>query len=95
MAADKKQNVSVAVTGSAAESHVFWRLGENGEFFLAFFLAFFLNAGLRLIEYAGWQADIYQMGPEPLMATHDAYAWLAGAKGVGAYVDFMFTGMIH
>lgn len=95
MAADKKQNVSVAVTGSAAESHVFWRLGENGEFFLAFFLAFFLNAGLRLIEYAGWQADIYQMGPEPLMATHDAYAWLAGAKGVGFYVSSTFAKMIQ
>ena len=95
MAADKKQNVSVAVTGSASESHVFWRLGENGEFFLAFFLAFFLNAGLRLIEYAGWQADIYQVGPEPLMATHDAYAWLAGAKGVGFYVSSTFAKMIQ
>ena len=54
----------------------FWELGEKGEFFLALGLAFFLNAALRLIEYGPWQHDAYWMGGEPLMATHDAYAWL-------------------
>ncbi|MDY0274327.1 MAG: hypothetical protein RBR42_02675 [Desulfomicrobium sp.] len=73
----------------------FWELGEKGEFFLALGLAFFLNAALRLIEYGPWQHDAYWIGGEPLMATHDAYAWLAGAKGVGSYVHWAFTGIIR
>lgn len=95
--AAKKKRVQAETTQtiSVESQKAIWNLGENGEFLLAFFLAFFLNAALRLIEYAGWQAETYWIGAEPLMATHDAYAWLAGAKGVGFYVPFLFTKMIR
>ena len=40
---------------------------------------------LRMMEYSAWQASYLQIAGEKLMATHDAYAWLAGAKGVNRY----------
>jgi dolichyl-diphosphooligosaccharide--protein glycosyltransferase len=95
-AARKKRGPTEEIqVGLENPSKTFWSLGENGEFLLAFVLAFVLNAALRLVEYTGWQAESYWIGAEPLMATHDAYAWLAGAKGVGFYVSFLFTGMIR
>jgi undecaprenyl-diphosphooligosaccharide---protein glycotransferase len=37
---------------------------------------------IRAQEASSWHAQ-YFIGDEPLMATHDAYAWMAGAKGTG------------
>ncbi|NLW81196.1 MAG: hypothetical protein GXY42_05925 [Desulfovibrionales bacterium] len=71
-----------------------WTMPENGELIFAFALAFFLNASIRLIEYGAWQAEPFFVGNEPLMATHDAYAWLAGAKGVGYYAVSRFSAVI-
>jgi dolichyl-diphosphooligosaccharide--protein glycosyltransferase len=68
---------------------------ENGEALFAFVLAFALAAALRLIELEHWQADHLFIDGEPLMATHDAYAWLAGAKGIGSYVDSSLAGLIR
>ena len=77
------------------EEKILWTMSENGELVLALALAFFLNAAIRLIEYGAWQAEPFFIGQEPLMATHDAYAWLAGAKGVGYYAVSRFAGMIR
>ena len=68
-----------------------WEMSENGELVLAMVLGFFLNAAIRLIEYGAWQVEPFFVGQEPLLATHDAYAWLAGAKGVGAYAVSRFS----
>ncbi len=70
-------------------------LTENGEVLFAFVLAFVLAAALRLIELGHWQLEHLLIGGEPLMATHDAYAWLAGAKGIGSYVSSAFAGLIR
>lgn len=72
-----------------------WAITENGELILAFVLAFFLNAAIRMIEYDAWQADAFFLNGEPLMATHDAYAWLAGAKGIGSYAASRFAAAIR
>jgi dolichyl-diphosphooligosaccharide--protein glycosyltransferase len=48
-----------------------------------------------MIEFPLWQNVSFQIGDEYLMATHDAYTWLAGAKGVGRTVADPFSGMIR
>ncbi|MEG2004864.1 MAG: STT3 domain-containing protein, partial [Bilophila sp.] len=37
--------------------------------------------GLRLLEWPSWQEVEFRLGNEMLLATHDAYHWLAGAEG--------------
>lgn len=46
-------------------------------------LAIGLALGLRLLEWPCWQNAEYRLGNEMLLATHDAYHWLAGAEGFG------------
>jgi len=72
-----------------------WTLSENGEFALAISIAIFLTVAIRLVEYSAWQVESLRVNGEPLMATHDAYAWLAGAKGVGYYAASRFAAMIR
>jgi hypothetical protein len=50
---------------------------------LAALLAFAVCLGLRLAEAPAWEHDHLQVRGEPLMATHDAYYFLAGAQGTG------------
>ncbi len=84
----KSDDATVRVEG---KGKTILEMSENGELILALALGFFLNAAIRLIEYGAWQAEPFFIGQEPLMATHDAYAWLAGAKGVGAYAVSRFS----
>jgi dolichyl-diphosphooligosaccharide--protein glycosyltransferase len=42
-----------------------------------------LTMGLRLYEVPAWNNSGLSVAGEKLLATHDAYAWLAGAKDVG------------
>ena len=72
-----------------------WTLSENGEFGLAISIAIFLTVAIRVVEYPAWQVESLMVNGEPLMATHDAYAWLAGAKGVGYYAVSRFAAMIR
>jgi dolichyl-diphosphooligosaccharide--protein glycosyltransferase len=44
-------------------------------------LTYGISLALRLMELPAWQPDFYQVGGEKLMATHDAYFWMAGAQG--------------
>ncbi len=67
-------------------------LSFRGEFYFALVLSLAIGTLLRLTEFPQWMEPFFWVGDEPLMATHDAYAWLAGAKGIGDYVD---TWMAH
>jgi dolichyl-diphosphooligosaccharide--protein glycosyltransferase len=42
----------------------------------------------HLLELPVWSGERFWAGGERIMATHDAYCWLAGAKGVNAYANF-------
>lgn len=69
-------------------------LSLTGEFFLALFLVIFTTISIRLAELSLWHTPAFFVDGEHLMATHDAYAWLAGAKGVGSYIDHAFTRLL-
>jgi dolichyl-diphosphooligosaccharide--protein glycosyltransferase len=66
----------------------------NAEFLLALILVIFTTVSIRLTEFPLWQNDSLMVNGEHLMATHDAYTWLAGAKGVGNFVDEVFTDIL-
>lgn len=40
-----------------------------------------LAFALRMLEWPCWQDPEYRLGSEMLLATHDAYHWVAGAEG--------------
>ena len=71
--------------------HFRYAMSLNVEFILALTLVVFTSISIRLAEFAHWQNESLLINGEPLMATHDAYTWLAGAKGVGNYVNHAFT----
>ena len=48
-----------------------------------FIITYALTLGLRLYELPTWDNPGLSIQGERLLATHDAYAWLAGAKDVG------------
>ncbi|ACV67587.1 Oligosaccharyl transferase STT3 subunit [Desulfohalobium retbaense DSM 5692] len=50
------------------------------------FLTYVAGLFLRFWELPLWLDASYWVAGEPLMATHDAYAWMAGAKGAGRLV---------
>lgn len=54
-------------------------------------IVYAVNFGVRLVDYPKWEHPALWVGQERIMATHDTYAWLAGAKGVGDYVGYPFT----
>lgn len=53
-------------------------------------------AGLypRLLELPLWAHPLLAVDGEPLMATHDAYAWLAGARGLGIGAGSPMSGLV-
>ncbi|WP_245576389.1 STT3 domain-containing protein [Desulfovibrio cuneatus] len=44
-------------------------------------VCFLFSLGVRLLEIPYWQNPAYTLGNEYLLATHDAYHWIAGAEG--------------
>lgn len=54
---------------------------------LAFF-GFGLTLGVHLLELPNWNTATYMAAGERILATHDAYCWLAGAKGINEYANF-------
>ncbi len=46
-------------------------------------IAFGATVCLRMLEFPAWNHPWLMVNGEFLMGTHDAYAWLAGAKGAG------------
>lgn len=61
------------------------------EFWIACLLGIFAAISLRLTELPLWQDAAFFIDGEHLLATHDAYAWLAGAKGLGQWSAAPFT----
>ena len=49
---------------------------------------------LRLMEWPCWQNPEYRLGGEWLLATHDAYHWVAGAEGIGLAVGHPMAEML-
>ncbi|MDO5484138.1 MAG: STT3 domain-containing protein, partial [Desulfovibrionaceae bacterium] len=50
---------------------------------------------LRMAEWPSWQNPEYRLGQEWLLATHDAYHWVAGAEGFGLAVGHPMAEMLH
>lgn len=71
-----------------------YSLSGNLECLLALILVAFTAISVRLAEYPLWLDPAFFVNGEHLMATHDAYAWLAGAKGIGNYADHPFSGLL-
>ncbi|MDL2280180.1 hypothetical protein LJC15_05950, partial [Desulfovibrio sp. OttesenSCG-928-G11] len=44
-------------------------------------MAFGLALAVRLLELPFWENPAYSLNGEHLLATHDAYHWVAGAEG--------------
>mgnify|MGYP006277449185 FL=1 len=57
-------------------------------------LAYAVCLGFRLLEYSAWGASAFQFNGQYLMATHDAYTWLAGAEEVSRRAGTGFSEMI-
>ncbi|MFW6054656.1 MAG: STT3 domain-containing protein [Thermodesulfobacteriota bacterium] len=57
-------------------------------------LAYFLAVGIRLLELPFWDHAAFSFNNEPLMGTHDAYGWMAGAKGIGRWADQAMCGLL-
>lgn len=60
-----------------------------------FLLTVGLAFGLRMLEWPSWQNPEYRLGGEMLLATHDAYHWVAGAEGFGLAVDHPMAQMLR
>lgn len=66
-----------------------WQPGMCGKNAVAwitsgFFLTVLLAFCMRMLEWPVWQNPEYSFDNEMLLATHDAYHWVAGAYGFGA-----------
>jgi dolichyl-diphosphooligosaccharide--protein glycosyltransferase len=53
-----------------------------------------LGVALRLVELPLWSAAHLHIDGEPLLGTHDAYAWAAGAEGTGRLVGRAMSDML-
>ncbi|MDO9632018.1 MAG: STT3 domain-containing protein [Humidesulfovibrio sp.] len=51
-------------------------------------LGYGVTLAIRLMDMGNWAGPSLMAGGERLMATHDSYGWLAGAKGVGNFTQF-------
>ena len=51
-------------------------------------LGYLFTVAVHLLGAPNWAGPEYHVGAERLLSTHDAYCWLAGAKGVNGYADF-------
>lgn len=56
---------------------------QHRQTLLACLTAYTICLVLRLLELPQWNPELYYINGEPILGTHDAYGWLAGAKGVG------------
>ncbi|MCP4623461.1 MAG: hypothetical protein GY850_07990, partial [bacterium] len=54
-----------------------------GEPLVVFLLVYAVSLALRLPEMAAWDNASFNVAGEKIMATADAYFWMAGAEGVG------------
>jgi len=57
-------------------------------------ITFGLAFALRMLEWPCWQNPEYRLDNEWLLATHDAYTWVAGAEGFGLAVGHPMSVML-
>ncbi|MBO4300236.1 MAG: hypothetical protein J5861_01405, partial [Desulfovibrio sp.] len=69
-----------------------WRYWLRGCFWGVVTLA--MAFALRMLEWPCWQDPEFRLGSEWLLATHDAYTWVAGAEGVGLAVGHPMSEML-
>ncbi|MDR3362619.1 MAG: dolichyl-diphosphooligosaccharide--protein glycosyltransferase subunit STT3 [Desulfovibrio sp.] len=67
----------------------FWQRG-----FVCCLLTLLLSFALRMVEWPSWQNPEYRLGNEWLLATHDAYHWVAGAEGFGLAAGHPMSDML-
>ncbi|VBB44158.1 putative Oligosaccharyl transferase STT3 subunit [uncultured Desulfatiglans sp.] len=58
---------------------------RHRDWILPLILVFLLCTGIRLIDLIHWDSPDLFIDGQRVMATHDAYAWLAGAERVNQY----------
>jgi dolichyl-diphosphooligosaccharide--protein glycosyltransferase len=58
-------------------------------------LAYVVCLAFRLFEFPAWSAASFKFNGQYLMATHDAYTWLAGAKEVSRRAGTALSEMIR
>ncbi len=51
-------------------------------------LSYGVTLAIRLMDAGNWAGPGLMVGGEKLLATHDSYGWLAGAKGVGSFTNY-------
>jgi dolichyl-diphosphooligosaccharide--protein glycosyltransferase len=66
-------------------------LQSNLELFLIILITYILACLFRLLEMPQWSSPSLYIDGEPLLVAHDAYIWLAGAKGTSAVVGHPFS----
>ncbi|WP_241160168.1 dolichyl-diphosphooligosaccharide--protein glycosyltransferase subunit STT3 [Desulfovibrio sp. ZJ369] len=76
--------------GRGGESLRLWRRG-----LLWGLVTLALAFALRMVEWPCWQNPEYRLGKEWLLATHDAYHWVAGAEGFGLAVGHPMAEMLR
>lgn len=64
-------------------------------FFIFALVSFTFAFGLRCFDLPVWSNPAFMVNGEYLMGTHDAYYWLAGAKGVGSAVGNPMSEMVR
>lgn len=57
-------------------------LPSQSELLVIILLTYAVSCLFRLLELPHWASPLLRVEGEPLMVAHDAYYWLAGAKGV-------------
>jgi dolichyl-diphosphooligosaccharide--protein glycosyltransferase len=70
---------------------------ESRRFLFLIFMCmvmYLVSIGFRLVEIPAWQAEQLKINGEYLMATHDAYTWLAGAEGINRYTGRALSEML-
>ncbi|MBR4741420.1 MAG: hypothetical protein IK079_00770 [Desulfovibrio sp.] len=72
-----------------SQNSSYWRRGC-----LLALLTFLFALGMRLLELPSWQDPEFRLGSEWLLATHDAYHWVAGAEDFGLAKDHPMATML-
>jgi len=83
------QNASRIPTSEAVPLH------SKGELFTIIFLTYIVSCLFRLLELPHWASPLLRVEGEPLMVAHDAYYWLAGAKGVSEATGHPLSEMLR
>ena len=70
-------------------------IADNKLVLLLAVCSFAMAFGLRAVEYGSWSNPAFSVDGEYIMGTHDAYYWLAGAKGVGSAATNPMAGLLR